>query len=87
MVLDIIKEYPSIVHFIPLALLGFWTQLVWVMRSDDKKLDIIVTLDTNNLDESVYESDLIKDGKWLYLWLLGVGIILALRFVVVWYIL
>lgn len=77
----LISQYPTIIHTIPLVLLGFWTQQVLIrMKTNSKRQGIITSIETG---ESTNEELIDDNGKWLYIWLLGVAGLLILRFIIV----
>jgi hypothetical protein len=83
MVQDLISEYPSIINWLPLSLLGFWTQQVFIfMNTNTKRQEIITSIDIEGDGNKKLVDD---NGKWLYIWLLGTAGILSVRFVVVWH--
>jgi hypothetical protein len=99
MVDNLINNYPSVVHWIPMALFGFWTHQIFIwMGESEFRWEIISKIEiemekklmNNKLEDLNEESEntraLVADnGKWLYLWLIGSGFILATRFVVVYW--
>lgn len=91
MIANLLNSYPSAINWMPLALMGFWTHqiFIWMGHSEERQKILDELEEEHNRGSDLLEDGneimekLSKDsGRWLYLWTIGVGAVIGLRFLV-----
>lgn len=91
--MELLDNYPAILTWIPLSIVGFWTHQIYIwMGESEERQEIIGKVSDDQeragglLDESNENLQaLAKDtGHWLYLWVWGAGFIITARYMIVW---